>query len=305
MPNLNLLQQNKWRKKMADISFAKFEQFNEIFEAMLGQRGSVLMNYTTPEEVHGEVKYLRQYNIGDAYFVDTIGAPTSYVNASFHRRKLEPRAMECSIMIDQYHQIQAAGLDVNELAQEAANKCGILLDKLIINGIGGVARTTESGDVKFPASQVIASDTQELNNEGNTGLTAAKIALAVEMLREKFNATPLVCVTNNYGLAQLRTDERVASVMFNMQPAMATGQNMAYGGCDVFVPCEQCGGDGDETQYAYMYALDKIRLGCSMPFHIEAGQNAERGLNTVFIVKGMYDCLRMEEEAVVRIEWKR
>ena len=39
-----------------------------------------------------------------------------------------------------------------------------------------------------------------------------------------------------------------------------------------------------------------------MPLHMVNGLNAERHLDQVLIYKGMYDCTRLYEESVVRIE---
>lgn len=294
-----------------DITNSFLEEFDYRFHSMLHQRGSALMDLVTVEPVVGATKYLRQSSVGDAHFVTSCGSPTEYVAIKYDKRKLEPKPIECPIMLDKYDLVMQGSPDIGMLAQEAADSCGKLIDQIIIKGISGPAYTAASGEVKLPESQNIKyKDTLLVDPEENEvikdGLNTGKVAKAVQMLRSEYNNSPLICVASNYALATLRADKRAASSLFNTQPAMATGQNTPFGGCDVFVASEQVergrAEDGKEIEYAYMYAIDQIKLGTSMPLTLDYGKNAERGLSDVLIYRGMYDCVRMQEKSVVRIE---
>ena len=151
----------------------------------------------------------------------------------------------------------------------------------------------------------------------NAGLSTSKIAKAVMKLKEKNNVEgPFICVTNAYGTLSARADKRAASSEFNDIHAFAQGVNNPYAGVAAFAECHSVIGgkskagvdgiynanDGLQVKYAWIYALPQIRLGCSMPLHMKNGMNAERHLDDVIIYKGMYDCTRLYEESVVRIE---
>ena len=308
-----------------ELSNSFYEEFDYMFHEMLHQKGSQLMNVVQQEQVTGAVKYLRQAQVGDAHYVDDHGAPTQYTQVNFDRRKLEPKAFECPLMLNKYDMVLQGMPDPGQLAQEAADSCGKLIDQIIIKGIGGRAATAASGDVTLPNTQYIRWNENTLceNNAAGDGpadgtgvsratwrgLNVSKVAQAVQMLRTKFNSAMLVCVADNYAMSTLRADPRAANSLFNSGgPMLQIGQNSAYGGCDAFIPCEQVDtgvstvAGNAPVSYAYIYAVDQVRLGSSMPLTMDAGQNGERGLNDVIIYRGMYDCVRMQEEGVVRIE---
>lgn len=298
-----------------DITNSFLEEFDYRFHSMLHQRGSVLMDLVVTEPVVGATKYLRQSSVGDAHFVTDCGGTTEYVAIKYDRRKLEPKPIECPIMLDKYDLVMQGSPDVGMLAQEAADSCGKLIDQIIIQGISGPAETAASGKVVLPVTQVIPYNDVMFGGDDieavKFGLSTAKIARAVQMLRSEYNNSPLVCVASNYALATLRADQRASNSLFNTQPAMATGQNSAYGGCDIFVASEQVetgasvAVENFSIEYAYVYAIDQIKLGTSMPLTLDYGKNAERGLSDVLIYRGMYDCVRMQEKSVVKIEIKK
>lgn len=294
------------------ISNSFLEEFDFMFHQMLGQRGSQLMQVVQQEQVVGASKHLRQASVGDAHFVTDVGGPTEYTTIKYDKRVLKPRPFECPIMLDKYDMVMQGTPDVGQLAQEASDSCGILIDQIILAGIYGPAATAASGNVSLPPSQNIAYNTDifspasdpQVPQAVKDGLNAGKVADAVQRLRSKFNNAPLICIASNRSLATLRADPRVANSLFNASgPALSIGQNSGYGGVDAFIPSEQV--EKDATyDYAYVYALDQIRLGSSMPLTMDYGKNAERGLNDVIIYRGMYDCVRMQEESVIRIQNK-
>lgn len=151
----------------------------------------------------------------------------------------------------------------------------------------------------------------------HAGLSTSKIAKAIQKLREANNQVgPFICVTNSYGMLTLRGDKRASSTDFNDIHAFAQGVMNPYAGVDAFAECHSVIGGrskaqangtysasgGKMVEYAWVYALPQIKLGCSMPLHMENGLNAERHLDQVLIYKGMYDCTRLYEGSVVRIE---
>lgn len=293
------------------VTASYLEEFDARFYDLLHQRGSALIQAVSNEPVIGSTKYLRQAAVGDAHFVDSVGSITEYSPIRYARRKLEPKAFECAIMLDKYDMVMQGMPDVGQLAQEASDSCGKLIDQIIIKGIGGPAET-ESGMMELDNKQTIEYDNVLLGSVSGAqaveyGLSTSKVALAVQMLRSKFNSGPIICVANNYALATLRADPRAASADFNSIHSLAEGINAPFAGVDAFVASEQIDNGisinkNEPITYAYIYAMDQIKLGSSMPLTLDYGKNAERGLNDVFIYRGMYDCVRMQEDAVIRVE---
>jgi hypothetical protein len=154
------------------------------------------------------------------------------------------------------------------------------------------------------------------------GLNSSKIAKAVMKLRAKFNSGPLVCIGSEYAMMTLRADPKCSNSLFSPQHTLADGFVSAWGGVDAFIACElvdtgksyvnedasitnSANPPGFDVEYAYVYAVDKIKLGVGAPLFLKNGLNAERYLNNVLIYQGAYDCVRMFEEAVVRIEIRK
>jgi hypothetical protein len=153
------------------------------------------------------------------------------------------------------------------------------------------------------------------------GLNSAKISQAVKKLRAKFNDGPIVCIASEYAMMTLRADPKCSNFMFSPQRTLADGFISSWGGVDAFIACQlvedgkisHLGKNGQAyanppdnqkvaVEYAYLYAVDQIKLGVGAPLYLKNGLNAERYLNNVLIYQGAYDCTRMFEESVVRIE---
>lgn len=314
------------------------EEFDYMFHPFLKQQGSSLLMAVTQEPVVGLAKYIRQSSVGEAHYI-TSGSVTEYTDITYDKRKLEPKAFACPIILDDIDMIQQGTPDTGMLAADAANSCGKIVDQIIIKGLGGVSYSAIHGDIALPGIEKVTTDvtdydkTQTIawndctlggNVENNpkasrAGLSASKVSKAVQKLRAKFNVGPLVCVASEYAMSTLRADERVSKTDFNTQPSLASGLNTPYGGCDAFIPCQLVDSGKSkvsntntfdnaasmDVEYAYIYALNQIKLGVSKPIDLKFGLNAERYLNNTLIYWGMYDCTRMFEEAVVRIEIRK
>lgn len=302
-----------------NLTASFFEEFDFMFHGMLRQRGSKLMPIIPEVPVNGEMRSIRQYNMGEPYFVETAGAPTMYSNMDFDRRILIPRAFKFPLTFDPFDLIRQGSPDVGQFAQEASDACGELIDKIIIGGIAGKARTSMNGDVILPAKQYIkytetpyTSETStEIAEDVRKGFNVGKLSKAVEMLTAAHNNAMIACVLSNRAQSQLLSDPRVASSIFNYSgPALSQWQMAPYAGCSMFITSENVAknvktmktNDDKKVEHVYLFAVDKIKLGCSLPLTMDTGKNAERGLSDVIIYRGMYDCVRMQEESVVVVE---
>lgn len=291
------------------LDAATFQSVQYRFEEVLRQRGSKLIQAVQNEEIPGHVYFKRQRSYGPAHFVKDTGGITQYDTIDFARRQLKPEPIEKAIMLDDFESVRMGKPDTTEIAQGMADACGVLIDQIILKGIYGTA-VTESGDVALPATQNIAWDSNRFGSDALVApkLSASKIVEAVTKLKSAFVNSPIIVIANHGALASLRSDIKVASSDFNTLQAFAAGVQNPYGGVDAFIASEQVEVSDDvggaAGSYAYAYAIDQITLGTNMPLFLKAGQNAERGLSDVLIYKGAYDCVRMQEKAVVRIACK-
>ena len=309
------------------ITNSFMEQYNILFQEMLTQKGSFLMPYCRMEQVVGNSQIIRQFDTGDA----TIGelnssGITEFSPILYDHRRLEPRPISKTISLNKIDMIRQGQPPVEQLAATTSQSCGAALDKIIINGIGGLAKTQSSGDIALPLRQYICVDTVQFGNEDSIagqGLTTQKISFAVATLRAKYNIPQLVCVCSNRAMGQLMADERAASALFNRAQAMANGYMTPFAGVDFFVTSEkmpkakahvQARGplitadsstakllDAD-VELAYVYAKDQIVLGSNKPFDLQSAEDPHRNFDLVFQCVGMYDAVRMQEESVVAIE---
>lgn len=184
--------------------------------------------------------------------------------------------------------------------------------------------TKEALVANYDKTQTIAWNDCTLGGNSNQdsihvkgGLNASKICKAVQKLQAKQNYGPIICVCSSYAASTLRADHRVASSDFNDIHAFMAGATNSYGGVSAFVTSELLDGGkskaknadgtynangGADVEYAYVYCMNQIRLGVTIPLYLDMGKNIERYMSQVMMYKGMYGCIRMFEESVVRIE---
>lgn len=304
---------------LAEPSVSFLEEFDAKFYSMLHQRGSMLMDAVTNKPVQGASDILRQCMVGDAYDVVEVGGITQYAEVQYDQRIIVPKGFECPIMFDKYDLIRQGTPNIDETAQYAADNCGKKIDQIIIDGMWGPAKVKSQGSVSFDPGQIIPFDDTTFIDAAAPqsivdGLNTGKLVNAVQKLRSEFNSAYIGCIASNYALTSLRADPRCASVLFNTQPALASGQETPYGGVDFFrasecVPknIDSISGHaaGTKVEIAFVYAVDKIILGCSHPLDRISYPNAERGMNYSMLLWGVYGAIRMEEKGIVAIEVKR
>ena len=186
-----------------------------------------------------------------------------------------------------------------QLAASCSQSCGAALDEIIINGIGGIAKTQSTGSISLPLSQYICADTKQYDNPdtlAGQGLTPSKVAFAVALLREKYNSPDLICVCSNRAIGQLQSAERTASsfgimtpfagvqyfVASEAVPKKAKAHLVSNGSlisADSTTAKESTNG---EVELAYIFAREQIVLGCSKEFGLKSAEDAHRNFDLVF-----------------------
>ncbi len=318
-----------------DSSF--YKEIDFVFHPFLAQQGSALLAATSQQQVVGKQTLVRQFTVGEAQKMQP-NEHTKFVDTKYDARTIEPEAFNIPIAVDSITQIQQATLNPGDIARQAAFKCGTYIDKLIINGLSGVANT-ENGPKSLPGAdspliaaaedydktQTIAWNDATLSPSADpqqpvsskAGLSTSKIVKAVSKLKGKFNFGPFICIASTYDFATLAADSRMSNVLFNTQPSFATGSLGMFHGVSAFIPSELipsgksrvnnagalvAAGAGADVSYAYLYDIGQIVLGISAPLTLKTGQSPERNFADVMMYMGMYGCTRMFEESVIRIE---
>lgn len=303
-----------------NITNSFMDQFNILFQEMLTQRGSFLMPYCRIEQVIGNSQIVRQFDTRKA----TIGelnssGITEFSPILFDNRRLEPVLISKTISLNDTDMIRQGQPPVEQLAASCSQSCGAALDEIIINGIGGIAKTQSTGSIALPLSQYICVNTRQYDNPDTLvgqGLTPAKVAFAVALLRGKYNSPDLICVCSNRAIGQLQSAERTVSSFGIMTPFAGVQYlvaseavpkkakaHLVSGGslisADSTTVKESTNG---EVELAYIFAREQIVLGCSREFGLKSAEDAHRNFDLVFQCKGMYDAVRMQEPSVIAIE---
>ena len=312
-----------------NIENSFYQQFDILFYELLSQKGSILMPYVMQTEVVGETKTLRQIDGGKAKRgMLSASGNTEFDPILYDNRRLEPAPIVKSFAQNDIEMTKQGAPDVEQLARMCSDACGATLDDVIIEGIGGSVQTKSAGNIDLPLTQYICVDTTVYGNKGATlegqGLTTSKVSFAVAALREKYNSPDLICVCSNRALGQLMTEERAASSLYNSVQTQSNGQMSPFGGVYYFAASEAVnkaapghkatGGAlitkdsttasvaGATVELAYIYAMDQVVLGSNMPFSLQSDKDPHRNFDLIFQCKGMYDCIRKQEEGVVAIE---
>lgn len=274
----------------------------------LNKKGSQLINHVRIEKVQGDSQIVPQLDWSD----------TEEVKIQNENRLLEPKLIkEIKITLSDVEVTRQGEPTADELAEKLAMSAATVIDKIIINGIGGMAKTQSSGDIALPLSQYISVDTIQLGNNGNTllrqGLTSSKIISAVEALNKKLYNPALICVCSNRAMEQLKINKETWKVfhpitkVFNIQFVVSElvpkkiKAHLHTGGDLITLDSKTAKeSDAGEVELAYMYAKDQIVLGSNMEFELKFGKDSNS--DWVFQYLGQYDAVRMREDAVVAIE---
>jgi hypothetical protein len=315
------------------IDKAYYEVVNAIFWKKLGQRGSYLLPFVPQVGIIGSSEEIRSTEVGEPTWLETPTQPTKYTNQTYTNRKLEPKDFSLAIIRGQPEVRKVATLDPAILVDMMWDKCGAFLDRLILygkegrGGIGGtalVASDSETGydAIALPDSQYImyndtdygvTTDLRENTDEKITyGLSTAKLLKGVEKLRENYASDNIICISNVHAKTSLIADPRAANLQWNVMPTMAVNGIVSYAGVQNFIASEQVKKNipskvGDETivDYAYLFAQDQIQLGVGAQLDFVIENSIDYSMAQVIYMYGAYDCIRMDENAVVCIEVKR
>jgi hypothetical protein len=226
------------------ITQSFIDTFDTHFYAVLRERGSKMLNGVMPFPLQGRSNFKRQYETGTASIVSERGEDLLEVPTKYGKREMLPHEIRYAFSVIEIDQLQQLVPDVPELAESAANECGLKLDELIINGVngrGGILGTAKSFNeddtekyISIPYTQFVPFNATPYGTQQITGATAevknidyglsvSKLTKAVSMLEDAENHPPYILVSSAKQQSVLRSDTRAANLFFNQQRATEVG----------------------------------------------------------------------------------
>ncbi len=317
-----------------EVTNSFIEEFDSLVYSFLQQQGSKLIQAVGHEQMDDNTKYIRPICI-EAVDVTDIRGITEYTPVMHDRRLLKSHGFVYPISLNEFDMAMRGGApNPYQLAMQTSSCCGEKIDEIIIQGMSGPIQTESTGVKTLSgANEVTSGVTKEklvanydktqtiawndCTGGGNSnqdsiyvkgGLNTSKIYKAVQKLQSKQNYGPIICVCSSQAALTLRADHLATSSNFNDIHAFMAGAKNSYCGVSAFVTSEFVGkgkskarnfdgtystDDGADVEYAYVYCMNQIQLGVAMPLHLD---------KKTMEYKGMYGCIRMFEESVVRIE---
>lgn len=314
-----------------------------IFDTLMEkQRGSRLLglfgSQITP--VEGASDEIRQFSIeGSGYFDRAPGESFKTNNIVFGKRYLKTKEIYYRVELGSL-QLTQSGLDEGQVANELLMKYMAEVDNHILNGFNGVngiigasRAATLNADgaevettIVLPRSQYIAYDevrfgySNTINDPDDTlkyGLTPNKLAVASSRLRHRgANSDAILCIASSIDMPSNQFNPLMNNVLTNVQPAAASGISNPFGGIRIFVesPYVKMGvpsvkGDGTLVNQALVLDSTKVKVGITMgrlyPTEVNLTfETLQTNHDLAITVKGIYDCNRLQEEAIFVIECK-
>jgi hypothetical protein len=272
--------------------------------------------------IAGASRWILMQGVGDAISEsELITDRPVYTDVRADARLLEPHGYSVPLFLNTFTMAKEGYPDVEGLARQASDSAGKQIDKIIIGGLNGTVRSKSAGDITFPAGQTVPHDFALFDAGATTssaaavmeGLNAGKITAGVTGLKQRYAQGFTMLVSSYYGQATLMNDYKLANSLYNFNgPVGSMGELLGrYGGVDMFVACEQVpkglpsfGGTPNTTgEYAFLYNVEYVRLGTNKEMELVGPLPELHGMKLAY--NFAYGCIRLQDEAVVRIEINR
>lgn len=166
-----------------ELNFAKMYGTNVY--TMAQQRGSILRNYVTIEEMRGEKRHFDRVHPTAAVRSDSKYADTPLIPTNFDRRTVHGREYIWADMVDWQDDLNLFIDPTSNIVKMGAYAMGRIIDDIIIENVfDGVAYEDKDGmtPVAFPDAQKIAVTVGSAGGATNTGLNIEKLI----QIRSKF-----------------------------------------------------------------------------------------------------------------------
>lgn len=181
-------------------------------------------------------------------------------------------------------------------ARAAAAAIGRSMDDIIIDALGGSAKTGKDGTTStaLPAGQKIAV--------ASSGLTIAKLVSAKKILDQN-NVDPSIkryIVVSPEQIEDLLNNTTVTSSDFNTVKALAQGDISSFVGFQ-FIVSNRLSVDGSSDRLCYAFAQDGIKLAIGKDVMARVDERSDKSYSTQVYYCSTFGATRMQEDKVVEI----
>jgi len=181
-------------------------------------------------------------------------------------------------------------------ARAAAAAIGRSMDDVIIDALGGTAKTGKDGTTStaLPSSQKVAV--------GASGLTIAKLVSAKKILDQN-NVDPSIkryIVVSPEQIEDLLNNTTVTSSDFNTVKALAQGDISSFVGFE-FIVSNRLSVDGSSDRLCYAFAQDGIKLAIGKDVMARVDERNDKSYSTQVYYCSTFGATRMQEDKVVEI----
>jgi len=277
------------------VTTAFVNQFSANVGMLSQQMGSLLRGAVDTESVTGEKAFFDQVGEAAAVARTSRHGDTPLVETPHSRRMVSLTTYEWADLIDDADKVRMLIDPTSSYARAAAAAMGRAMDDVIIDALGGTAKTGKEGTTStaFPAGQKIA--------HGSAGLTIAKLVTAKKLL-DANNVDPSIkryIVVSPEQIEDLLNSTTVTSADFNTVKALVQGDINTFVGFE-FIVSNRLSDDGT-SRLCYAWAQDGCKLAIGKDVMARIDERSDKSYSTQVYYCATFGATRMEENKVVEI----
>lgn len=221
--------------------------------------------------------------------------PLNLVNYTF--RWMYPKVYDYATLVETFDKAKLLLDPKSTMTREHSGFFGRQMDDDIIEALGGIVQTGETGGTPspLPNSQKVVS--------GSVGLTIAKLILAREILvgADIDEDQQMYLIHNPRQISDLLEDPKITSAEYNVVKALYDGKIRHYMGFE-FINSNRLAVDSSDDRLLYAYTSSALKWGDHIGISTRADPRPDlRGVPEQAYSSGGWDVIRAEDVQVVQI----
>ena len=277
------------------VTTAFVNQFSSNVSMLSQQMGSLLRGTVDVESVTGEKAFFDQVGEAAAVARASRHSDTPLVETPHSRRMVSLTTYEWADLIDDADKVRMLVDPTSSYARAAAAAIGRAMDDVVIDALGGTAKTGKDGTTSttFPSGQKIA--------HASGGLTIAKLVSAKKLLDAQ-SVDPSIkryIVVSPEQIEDLLNNTTVTSSDFNTVKALVQGDINTFVGFE-FIVSNRLKDDGT-SRLCYAWAQDGVKLAVGKDVMARIDERSDKSYSTQVYYCATFGSTRMEEDKVVEI----
>lgn len=277
------------------ITTAFVNQFSSNVSMLSQQMGSLLRGAVDTESVTGEKAFFDQVGSVAAVAKQSRHSDTPILETPHSRRQVTLTTYEWADLIDDADKVRMLQDPTSSYARAAAAAIGRSMDDVIIDAMGGTAKTGKEG----ATSTAFASGNKIVH--GSAGLTVAKLVSAKKLL-DANDVDPSIkryIVVSPEQIEDLLNTTTVTSSDFNTVKALSQGDVSSFVGFE-FIVSNRLKDDGT-SRLCYAFAQDGIKMAIGKDVMARIDERSDKSYSTQVYYCSTFGATRMEEDKLVEI----